>query len=78
MPYDPKLDEKLFSKSFETETDRLSVSIYSYNKGQQKLQISRESKTGEGETKFSKLGRLTKEEAEGILPLVQEALKKMG
>ncbi|MCG2712219.1 MAG: hypothetical protein L6416_07860 [Candidatus Omnitrophica bacterium] len=74
MPYDAALDEKLFSKLWETEVDRLTVSVFSYNKGVKKLQISRTSKDTQGELKFSKLGRMTKEEVEGILPLMQEAL----
>ena len=74
MPYDASLDEKLFSKFWETELDRLTISVFSYNKGLKKMQISRTSKDKEGELKFSKLGRLTKEEVEGILPLIQEAV----
>ncbi len=77
MPYDPSLDKKLFSKQWETEDDRLTVSVYSYNNGQKKIQISREGKNAQGELKFAKLGRLTKEEAEAILPFLQEALKNM-
>ena len=73
MPYDATLDENLFSKFWETEVDRLTVSVFSYNKGVKKLQISRTSKDSQGELKFSKLGRMTKEEVEGILPLIQEA-----
>ena len=77
MPYDNSLDESLFSKSHETETSRLSVSIYSYNKGMKKLQITRENRGPEGDYRFSKLGRMTKEEAEAIIPLMQEATKAM-
>ena len=77
MPYDNSLDESLFSKSQETETSRLSVSIYSYNKGMKKLQITRENMGPEGDYRFSKLGRMTKEEAEAIIPLMQEATKSM-
>lgn len=77
MPYDAKLDECLYAKSLETETDRITVSVYSYNKGQKKLQISREARNADGELKFSKLGRLNKDEATGILPFIQEALTKM-
>ena len=67
MPYDSSLDESLFSKSHETETSRLSVSIYSYNKGMKKLQITRENRGPEGDYRFSKLGRMTKEEAVAII-----------
>ena len=77
MPYESSLDEQLFSSSWEGEGTRITVSVYSYNKGAKKLQITRENQTNEGEYRFTKLGRLAKEEAEGILPLIQEALAKM-
>ncbi|MDP8233241.1 MAG: hypothetical protein P9M06_00335 [Candidatus Saelkia tenebricola] len=78
MPgYDPTLDESLFSAVWETDVERLTVSVYSYNKGTKKLQISRESQGPSGELRFAKLGRITKEEVEGILPLMQEALSHM-
>ncbi len=77
MRYDSSLDEKIFSKAWENDTERLAVSVYSYNKGAKKLHISRENKDGQGGTVFAKLGRLTKEEAEGILPLMKEALGHM-
>ena len=77
MPYDNSLDERLFSKSCETETERLTVSVHSYNKGIKKLQISRENKNDQDEFKFAKLGRMTKEEIEPLLPLLQEALNYM-
>ena len=77
MPYDASLDEQLFSKSYENDGGKIVVSVYSYNNGPKKIQIVREIKNREGEFAFAKLGRLTKDEAEGILPLVQEALKNM-
>jgi hypothetical protein len=77
MPYDSSLDQTLFSKVIESEEGQLTVSIRSYNNGQKKLQLSRESKNNDGALKFAKLGRLTKEEAEGMLPLMQEALTQM-
>ncbi|MEA3328361.1 MAG: hypothetical protein U9Q08_01255 [Candidatus Omnitrophota bacterium] len=77
MPYDNSLDERLFSKSCETETERLTVSVHSYNKGIKKLQVSRENKNDQDEFKFAKLGRMTKEEIEPLLPLLQEALNYM-
>jgi hypothetical protein len=75
MPYDASLDKQLFSKSWEDDDNKLTVSIYSYNGGIKKMQISRETKNAEGELRFAKLGRLTKEEFEVILPLLQEAAK---
>ena len=77
MPYDGSLDNSVFSKSWENDGGRLTVSVYSYNNGPKKLQVSRENRTGEGELRFAKLGRMTKEEAEAVLPIMQEALKKM-
>ena len=77
MPYNADLDKSLFSKSWESDSGRLSVSIYSYNNGPKKLQISRENRTGEGELRFGKLGRLSKEEITALLPLIQEAVKQM-
>lgn len=77
MPYDASLDVSLFSKSWEGDGMRIVVSVYSYNKGAKKLQISRESQNAEGEYRFGKLGRMTKEEVEGILPFIQEAVAKL-
>ncbi|MBN1914221.1 MAG: hypothetical protein JW788_07480 [Candidatus Omnitrophica bacterium] len=77
MPYDTSLDEKLFEKFWEGETNRIVVSVYSYNKGVKKLQIIREFKDRDGNFTFAKLGRMTKEEIEGVLPLIQEAMKEM-
>jgi len=45
MPYDKALDECVFAKSWENDTERLTASIYSYNKGTKKLQLTRENKT---------------------------------
>jgi len=77
MPYDKELDECLFAKSWENEQEKLTVSIYSYNKGTKKLQITRENKNSKGEFRFAKLGRLTREEIEAILPLIKEACDHM-
>jgi hypothetical protein len=78
MPYDAKLDESLFSKKWETDDMRIVVSVFSYNKGQKKLQISRETATEDGEFRFAKLGRMTKDEVQAILPFIQEAVAHMG
>jgi len=77
MPYDSSLDKQLFTKSWETDEGKVSVNVYSYNNGPKKLQISRETKGPEGDLRFAKLGRLTKEEAQTILPFIQEALGNM-
>lgn len=77
MPYDSSLDKQLFTKSWEGEDTKVSVNVYSYNNGPKKLQISRENMDAEGQPRFSKLGRLTKDELEAILPFLQEALNHL-
>jgi hypothetical protein len=77
MAFDPNLDKNLFSESLDFERSKITVSVFSYNDGTPKLQISRENKNASGETSFAKLGRMTKEEAEKVIPLMQQALKSM-
>lgn len=77
MPYDKELDECLFAKSWENDNEKLTASIYSYNKGTKKLQLTRENKNNQGALRFAKLGRLTKEEITALLPLIQEACGHM-
>ncbi|MFA6349632.1 MAG: hypothetical protein WCY12_01725 [Candidatus Omnitrophota bacterium] len=77
MPYDASLDEQLFAKSADTEAGRLTVSVYSYNNGVKKIQITRESKDQEGNFRFTKMGRLTKTEAQDVMRLMNEALAQM-
>lgn len=77
MPYDPSLDEELFKDSKEFEGTRINVSVFSYNGGEKKLQIGRENMDQNNQWRFNKLGRMTKGEAEAILPAVQKALEHM-
>ncbi len=77
MPYEKELDECLFAKSWENDNEKLTASVFSYNKGTKKLQLTRENKNSQGEFRFAKLGRLTKEEITALLPLIQEASDKM-
>jgi len=56
---------------------RLTISVYSYNKGPKKMQITREIKDSQGNFKFARLGRMNKEELESLLPFIQEALDYM-
>ena len=37
MPYDKELDECVFTESWENDAERMTASIYSYNKGTKKL-----------------------------------------
>ncbi len=77
MPYDKALDECIIAKSWENDQEKLTASIFSYNKGTKKLQLTRENKNTKGELRFAKLGRLTKEEVDGLLPLVKEVRVSM-
>ena len=77
MAYNSSLDEQIFAKSWQGDGTTLTVGVYSYNGGVKKIQISREIANEEGKPGFAKMGRLTKEELQAILPLLQEALAKM-
>ncbi len=77
MPYDKSLDAELFKNIKDFEDTRISVAVYSYNGGEKKLQITRENKIQDEEWQFTKLGRLSKTEIEGILPTIKEAIGKM-
>lgn len=75
--YQSNLDKKIFSQTKEFFNTRLTVGIFSYNDGEKKLQVTRENKNADGEWRFARLGRLSKQEAEGIIPLMQDALKNI-
>ena len=77
MPYEKSLDVESFKEVKEFEDTRISVGVFSYNEGAKKLQISRENLSAEGEWRFAKLGRLTKDEAQEIVPLMMKALENM-
>ncbi|MBT5022180.1 hypothetical protein HOK51_04445 [Candidatus Woesearchaeota archaeon] len=78
MPgFDKSLDKELFAESVEFESGRINVGVFSYNENVPKLQLTRENKTRSGEYNFAKLGRMTKAEAEAVLPLIQKAIEKM-
>ncbi len=77
MLYDKELDECVFAKSWENDAERMTASIYSYNKGTKKLQLTRENKNSQGGYRFAKLGRLTKEEIKALLQLIKEACGHM-
>lgn len=80
MAFDKNLDKNLFSESVEWDTTRITVGVFSYNDGPTKLQISRENRNPnfpEPTFKWSKLGRMTKEEAEKVIPLIEKALPSM-
>ena len=75
--FDKNLDKELFSETKEFETSKIKVGVYSYNDGEKKLQISRETRNQDGEWKFAKVGRMFKDEVEAVIPIMQKALEHM-
>lgn len=71
--FDKNLDKELFSESIDFDKLVITVSVFSYNNGTSKLQLSRQNKNADGELTFTKLGRMTKEEVEKVLPLMEKA-----
>ena len=77
MPYDQTLDVASFKESKEFGDTRITVGVFSYNDGPKKLQISRENQSQEGEWRFAKLGRMTKDEVKEVMPLIAKASENM-
>ena len=76
--FDKSLDKEIFSTQKEYETSKLIVSIMSYNEGEKKLQISKENlDMNSGEWRWSKLGRLRKEEVGDLQAMLEEAKEHM-
>ena len=79
MPgFDKNLDKEIYSEIKEFDRTRVRVSVFSYNGGQKKLQITRENKNASGDFSFTKLGRMSKDEVTAILPLIKKATEEMG
>ena len=77
MPYDKNLDVELFKEVKDFGESRITVGVFSYNNGVKKMQVGRENQNANGEWTFSKLGRLTKDEATEIIPIMQKAVGNM-
>ena len=75
--FDKSLDKEIFSETIALETTRITVGVFSYNDGEKKMQVSRENMNQDGEWSFSKLGRMFKDEAEKVIPVMEKALEKM-
>lgn len=74
MPgFDKALDKELFSEKLDFDRSRITVAVFAYNNGTPKLQLSRENKDASGEFSFAKLGRMTKDEVEKVMPLMEKA-----
>ena len=77
MPYDKSLDVEQFKEVKEFEGSRVTVGVFSYNGGEKKLQLGRENQDASGEWRFSKLGRMTKDEVKAIVPVMTKAVERM-
>jgi len=77
MPYDKSLDVETFKEVKDMGETRITIGVFSYNNGAKKLQVTRENKNQTGEWRFTKLGRLTKEEAQEIIPVMMKAVENM-
>ena len=76
MPYDASLDVSSFKEVISFENTRLTVGVFSYNGAPKKLQITRENLI-DGAWSFTKLGRLSKEEAQMVHPIMKKAIETM-
>lgn len=72
MPYDANLDKELWGERIDVGDYAFEVKVMQYNEGTKKINIQR----FRGEM-FNKLGRITAEEAEAIMPLVQKAVEEI-
>jgi len=77
MPYDKSLDEETFKETKEFGETRIHIGVYSYNGGEKKLQLTRETKNRNDEWQFVKLGRMTKSEATEAIPVIEKAIGNM-
>ena len=76
MPYDQSLDVVSFKEVLDFQNTRISVGVFSYNGAPKKLQVTRENHI-DGQWNFTNLGRLSKEEAQGVVPIMMKAIEAM-
>ena len=77
MAYDKSLDVEVFKEAKEFERTRITVGVFSYNGGEKKMQVGREKMDQNDQWRFNKLGRMNKEEAEAIVPVMMKAIENM-
>lgn len=76
MPYDSSLDVSTFKEVLDFQNTRITIGVFSYNGAPKKLQIGRENLI-DGQWNFTKLGRLGKEEAQAVAPILMKAIEAM-
>jgi len=77
MPYDQTLDLESFKETKEFGETRITIGVFSYNEGNKKMQLTRENMNANEEWRFTKLGRMTKAEAQEIIPIMLKAIESM-
>jgi hypothetical protein len=77
MAYEKEKDVEKFAETISFGETEITVGVYSYDEGAPKLGISRENIKEDGSKAFSKLGRMTKDEVEKVVPVIQKALEQM-
>ena len=76
MPYDASLDVSTFKEVLDFQNTRVTVGVFSYNGAPKKLQIGRENLI-DSQWSYTKLGRLSKEEAVAVAPILVKAIETM-
>ncbi|HEY4485681.1 MAG TPA: hypothetical protein VI702_05075 [Nitrospiria bacterium] len=78
MPYSKEKDKLIESVgSVKGPRSTIEVSIYSYDGSAPKIAVTRFAEREDGGRSFQNLGRLTRPEAEGLIPLIQTAIGKL-
>ena len=77
MPYDKSLDVESFKEVKDFDDTRITTGVFSYNGGDKKLQVTRENLDANEGWRFTKLGRMTKEEVKEIVPILMKAVENM-
>lgn len=76
MAYEKDKDKMVWEEWKEFEETKVGVGVYKYADLPLKVQLSRQNKDKEGWV-WSKLGRLSREELEAIMPLLGKALEEI-
>ncbi len=79
MPYNPEEDKTIKEEQEEVgERTVIVASVMQYAEGQKKIQLGRRMKRADGELSPVKLGRLTAEEADAVLRLIEKLKPALG
>ena len=77
MGFEKEKDKQLFEKVVNCGMFNIIVSVYQYNEGIPKLQLSRQKLQEGKDPMFQKLGRMSWGEIDEILPAITEAMVVM-